>query len=76
MLDAEQGILVGENGIVDLPPKALATLLVLVEQRGNVLSKQELMAAVWPESFVEEGNLTQNVSLLRKVLGRSPEGID
>jgi DNA-binding winged helix-turn-helix (wHTH) protein len=76
VLDAETGILLGEEGIVGLPPKALATLQVLVEQRGNVLSKQELMDAVWPESFVEEGNLTQNVFLLRKVLGRLPDGTD
>ena len=50
----------------------LHTLLVLVENSGRVVSKDELMKAVWPDTFVEEGNLTQNISVLRKVLGENP----
>ena len=76
VLDPDQGILSGEKGIVGLPPKVTATLLALVERRGEIISKQELMETVWPDSFVEEGNLTQNIFLLRKELGKSPAGED
>lgn len=76
VLDAKRMVLRGEQGVVGLPPKALATLLALVEQQGEVVSKQELMQKVWPESYVEEGNLSQNIFLLRRELGRSPEGAD
>jgi DNA-binding winged helix-turn-helix (wHTH) protein/TolB-like protein/Tfp pilus assembly protein PilF len=58
---------------VPLTPKVFDILLVLVQNSGHVLAKDELMKAVWPESFVEEGNLTRNVSTLRTVLG-GPDG--
>ena len=51
-----------------LPPKAFDTLLLLVRQPGHLMSKSELMKALWPDSFVEEVNLANNISLLRKVL--------
>ena len=54
---------------VALTPKAFDTLLALVENSGRVLSKEELMQAVWPGAFVEENNLAQNISILRKTLG-------
>ncbi|HEY2859841.1 MAG TPA: winged helix-turn-helix domain-containing protein [Terracidiphilus sp.] len=54
---------------VPIPPKAFEVLLYLVSNAGRVVTKDELLKAVWPESFVEEGNLTQNVFLLRKALG-------
>ena len=73
-LDAEQLILRGQRGIVALPPKALKTLLALVEREGEVVSKQQLMDAVWPASYVEEANLTQNIFLLRRELGKTAEG--
>ena len=76
VLDPDQGILSGEKGIVGLPPKVTATLVALVERRGDIISKKELMDTVWPDSFVDEGNLTQNISLLRKQLGKSPAGED
>src|SRR5262245_4990633 len=57
---------------VPLPPKAFDLLVVLIENRDNVLAKAELMNAVWPDTFVEEANLTQNISILRKALGESP----
>src|SRR3989442_4295482 len=57
-----------------LTPKVFDILLVLVENSGHVLGKDELMKAVWPESFVEEGNLTRNVSTLRTSLGDSTDG--
>jgi Tol biopolymer transport system component len=57
--------------VVPLTPKVFHTLLVLVENSGQVVSKDELMKSVWPDTFVEEGNLTQNISVLRKVLGEN-----
>ena len=73
-LDVTEGILYGEKGIVPLTPKAFDTLLVLVENTGHVLSKEELMEKVWPDSFVEENNLAQNISLLRKILEKGGSG--
>ncbi|HEY6765912.1 MAG TPA: winged helix-turn-helix domain-containing protein [Candidatus Sulfotelmatobacter sp.] len=55
-----------------LTSKAFETLLVLVRNRDRVLMKEELMKTLWPDSFVEEVNLAQNVSALRKALGESP----
>ncbi|HEX8179687.1 MAG TPA: winged helix-turn-helix domain-containing protein [Pyrinomonadaceae bacterium] len=57
---------------VALTTKVFDTLLALVESGGEVVEKEELMRRVWPDSFVEEGNLTQNVSVLRKALGERP----
>ena len=71
-IDVTERMLFGEKGAVPLTPKAFDTLLFLVENSGRVLSREELMAQVWPDSFVEENNLAQNISTLRKVLG--PDG--
>ena len=71
-LDAARRLLFRQDEVIPLTPKVLHTLLVLVENRGRVISKDELMKAVWPDTFVEEGNLTQNISMLRKVLGENP----
>ncbi|HEX8493914.1 MAG TPA: alpha/beta fold hydrolase [Pyrinomonadaceae bacterium] len=68
-IDVAERTLLGREGIVSLTPKAFDTLLLLVENSGHTLGKQELMAKVWPESFVEENNLAQNISMLRKALG-------
>jgi DNA-binding winged helix-turn-helix (wHTH) protein/Tol biopolymer transport system component len=73
-LDSAQMLLRRAGSVVPLQPRALETLLVLVRRRGEVVSKQELMDSVWPDSFVEEGNLTQNIFLLRRELGKTPEG--
>ena len=51
-----------------LTPKAFDVLLLLVEQRGRVVSKEELLSSLWPNTFVEEGNLTQQIFVLRKLL--------
>ena len=59
---------------VSLTPKAFHTLVLLVENRGHVLCKEELIREVWPDSFVEEGGLARNISVLRKALGDSPVG--
>ncbi|MGC2301291.1 MAG: tetratricopeptide repeat protein [Acidobacteriaceae bacterium] len=61
------------GSIVPLPPKAAEILLVLVARSGETVSKDELMHAVWPDSWVEESNLTQNIFLLRKALGESAQ---
>lgn len=58
---------------VSLTPKAYETLLLLVERSGRVLTKDELMRAIWPDTFVEEANLAHNISLLRKALGETPD---
>jgi DNA-binding winged helix-turn-helix (wHTH) protein len=61
-----------ENGQpVPLTPKAFDTLLLLVENRGRLLDKQMMMERLWPGTFVEEANLANNISLLRKALGDS-----
>jgi pimeloyl-ACP methyl ester carboxylesterase/DNA-binding winged helix-turn-helix (wHTH) protein len=68
-LDAGKRLLFAGDEIVGLTPKAFDTLLVLVESRGQVLSKEELMRRVWPDQFVEENNLAQNIHAIRKSLG-------
>jgi DNA-binding winged helix-turn-helix (wHTH) protein len=68
-LDTVRRLLLQDQAVVALPPKAFDTLLVLVENCDRVLEKSELMSVVWPNSFVEEANLTQTVSILRKALG-------
>ncbi len=75
-IDVTERVLLGPNGTIPLTPKAFDTLLCLVENSGHVLSKKELMEKVWPDSFVEENNLAQNISILRKVLGESAGGQD
>src|SRR5882724_5500131 len=67
-------LLVRDQEIVQLTPKVFDILLALVENSGQVISKDSLMKRVWPDSFVEEGNLTQNISLLRKALGEGQNG--
>jgi DNA-binding winged helix-turn-helix (wHTH) protein/Tol biopolymer transport system component len=74
VLDSAQMLLRRGGTVVPLQPRALETLLVLVKRRGEVVSKQQLIDAVWRDSFVEEGNLTQNIFLLRRELGKTPEG--
>jgi DNA-binding winged helix-turn-helix (wHTH) protein/thioredoxin-like negative regulator of GroEL len=55
--------------VVPLPPKTIETLLVLVQRHGQLVTKEVLMSTLWPETFVEEGSLTQNIFRLRKALG-------
>ena len=69
----ERVLLRGED-LVPLTPKAFDILLTLLENDGRIVNKDDLMKKVWPNTFVEEGNLTQNVSLLRKALGESANG--
>ena len=72
-VDPDKQILLRENHPVPITPKAFDTLLILVRHSREVVSKDELMKAVWPEAFVEESNLSQNIFALRKALGDTPE---
>jgi DNA-binding winged helix-turn-helix (wHTH) protein/Tol biopolymer transport system component len=74
ILDSEQRVLWKEGEAVPLSPKVFETLELLVLSEGRIVSKQEFMKALWPDSFVEDGNLTQNIFILRKLLGTSEDG--
>jgi DNA-binding winged helix-turn-helix (wHTH) protein/TolB-like protein/Flp pilus assembly protein TadD len=71
---ADERVLRRGEELVSLTPKAFDILLTLLENAGRIVNKDDLMKKVWPNTFVEEGNLTQNVSLLRKALGESATG--
>jgi DNA-binding winged helix-turn-helix (wHTH) protein/TolB-like protein len=73
-LDPVQRLLLRRGKPVPLAPKAVETLLFLVENSGRLVDKEELMKRVWPDTFVEEGNLTTNIHLLRKVMGKGSKG--
>ncbi len=73
-LDAGERLLLRDGEVVPLTPKAFDLLLALLEQPGHLLEKDALMKAVWPDSFVEENNLTDNISRLRKALGEGENG--
>jgi len=73
-LDAGKRQLLRLDQPVPLTPKAFETLLHLVQNHGELLAKDDLMRAVWPDTVVEENNLNQNISSLRRVIGQSPGG--
>lgn len=75
-LDPSQKILLRDGQHVHLELKSFLVLLALVEAQGRVLGKNELMKKIWPETFVEEGSLTKNISRLRKVLSKGNESAD
>src|SRR3984893_15187976 len=68
-LDPAERLLVFNRRAAPVTPKAFDMLVFLVERSGHLCQKDELMKALWPDSFVEEGNLAVTVSLLRKALG-------
>src|SRR5262245_11812109 len=74
-VDAGKRLIFAKDELVALTPKAFDTLLALVENRGTVLSKEELMSLVWADQIVEENNLAQNIHLIRKSLGEFSEGL-
>lgn len=67
-LDATAKVVLRDGQPVTLTRKAVETLLVLVENAGQVVSKEEMLAAIWPDRVVDEANLTQNVAMVRKAL--------
>lgn len=71
-LDPAQRRLLRDGHDLRLPPKVFETLLLLVERRGLIVEKDDLMKALWPSTFVEEVTLARNISLLRKALGDTP----
>lgn len=73
-LDPRARVLWRRGELVRLPPRALDLLLALVERQGDVVSKEDLLRRVWPDTVVEEANLSVNVSALRKELGAQPDG--
>ncbi len=73
-LDQHERLLQRDGAGVALTPKALDLLLVLVERHGHLVEKEELLKLVWPDAFVEEANLTYNISLIRKALSDGENG--
>jgi eukaryotic-like serine/threonine-protein kinase len=71
-LDPEKQTLFRDGESVPLMPKTFQILLVLVRHSNQVVAKDDLMMAVWPDTFVEETNLTRNIYMLRKALGENP----
>ena len=72
--DPADHLLLSAGNPVSLTPKAFEILFVFVQNGNRLTTKEELMNKVWPDSFVEEANLTINISALRKVLGETPDG--
>jgi len=66
-IDSVERLLFRGQDVIPLTPKAVDTLLALVSNRGRVLEKDELIKLIWPDSFVEEGGLARNISVLRRV---------
>src|ERR1044072_9010739 len=72
-IDVNKRLLLNNGETVSLTPKAFDTLLLLVENSGQLVSKDELMSRLWPDTVVEEGSRTRNVYVLRKALGEGPQ---
>ncbi|MGH9372194.1 MAG: winged helix-turn-helix domain-containing protein [Vicinamibacterales bacterium] len=70
LLNLERRVLTRDHQVVPLPPKTFDLLVLLVQSPGRAFSKQEVMNALWPETFVEEANLSFQISVLRKALGK------
>src|SRR5262247_1228251 len=71
-IDTVKRLLLCDGEPIALKSKCFETLLALVEARGQVLGKDELMRRIWPDTIVEESNLTGYISALRKALGENP----
>ena len=72
--DPREHLLLCAGKPIALSPKAFEILVALIQSYGRLLTKEELMQQVWPDSFVEEANLTVNISALRRVLGEASGG--
>jgi hypothetical protein len=73
-LDVRGRLLFREGERLPLPPKAADVLIALVENRGRAVGREDLLRSVWAGTTVEEGSLTSNVSLLRRILGETSGG--
>ncbi len=74
-LDATERLLLCGGRVVPLTPKTFDLLLALVSQPNRLLTKEELLRAVWPDTVVEESNLTTNIAQIRKALGEGENGL-
>src|SRR6478672_7752062 len=72
-VDPEKETVVRAGKPVPLTPKTFQILLVLIRSSQEVVTKDDLMKAVWPDTFVEEANLSRNIFMLRKALGETPQ---
>jgi len=72
-VDPEERLLTRDGTALSLTPKVFDTLLYLVRNPGRILTKDELLKEIWPDTFVEEVNLAVNISTLRKALGENPQ---
>jgi DNA-binding winged helix-turn-helix (wHTH) protein/TolB-like protein/Tfp pilus assembly protein PilF len=73
-IDARSRILLKDGERVPIPPKSADLLLVLLERGGDLVSRDELLKLVWPDTFVEDNNLAKHIFLLRKTLGNDEQG--
>src|SRR5687768_12629556 len=73
-LDPAERRLLRDDEPVALTPKCFDLLVMLVENSGHLLKKEELLESLWPDQFVEEANLSFNISTLRKALGEGQNG--
>jgi TolB-like protein/Tfp pilus assembly protein PilF len=73
-LDPTERVLLRDDRAIPLPPKAVDTLLFLVQNAGHVVAKRELLKQIWRDAFVEEGSLTRTISILRKALKEGAGG--
>jgi Tol biopolymer transport system component/DNA-binding winged helix-turn-helix (wHTH) protein len=74
-LDRQEHLLQREGAVISLTPKAFDLLLALVERHGRLVEKEELFQVVWPDTIVEESNLSSNIALIRKALGEGEKGL-
>jgi len=73
-LDPAERLLMRGDQALSLTPKALDTLIALVERSRHIVTKDELMSRVWPDIYVEETNLAQHISMLRKIMVEREDG--
>src|ERR1051325_7194044 len=73
-LDSRERVLYRGDAEVPLTPKAIEVLIYLASNPGRVVDKNELLRAVWPNIFVEENNLGQQIFQIRRALGQGPNG--
>lgn len=75
-LDVGSKVLTRDDRVIPLTPKVYETLLLLLERDGGVLSKDVLMETSWPDTYVDEANITQNIAVLRKALGNGQQYVE
>ena len=75
-IDPEERVLVRDGSPVALGPKVFETLFLLVQNAGHLVDKEDLIKRVWPDAFVEEGNLNKHIFVLRKTLGQHDGGLE